>query len=83
LPPRAVQSSPFQGEGGDKPLPYEKTAQAAAASAQGFAGSAAASVTIPWFSGAPALESAGALSELGALTEEIAALTAEVPALAQ
>ena len=25
LKPRAVQSSPFQGEGGDKPLPYEKT----------------------------------------------------------
>src|SRR5215217_6569650 len=25
LKPRAVQSSPFQGEGGDKPLPYENT----------------------------------------------------------
>jgi hypothetical protein len=50
--------------------------------AQAFARIAPAPAVFPQSSGVPALESAGALSEKGALTEGIAALTAEVPALA-
>ena len=70
---------PCRAGRGARRLSEVAPAQAAAAPAQAFAGSAVASVTIPWFFGAPALEWAGAPSELGALTEEIAALTAEVP----